>query len=316
MSAAAKCALPIVVASRSLSANSRLREEVLSRFSNVRFNDAGVSLSGQALENFLQGAHGAIIALEKITDALLKRLPQLKVISKYGVGLDNLDLEAMRRCGVQLGWTGGVNSRAVTELTLALALGLSRQVFASSRKLAAGEWKTEGGLSISGKTVGVIGCGYVGKDVARMFHALGCQLLIHDILPMPEVCQELGASQVELEKLLSEADVVTLHVPFQESTRLMVSRERLAQMKSSAILINTSRGGIVDEQALLECLSAGKIRGAAMDVFAVEPAPESPLLKLPNFVGTPHIGGASAEAIHLMGMAAVENLARLMAESR
>lgn len=305
-----KVAVPIAVASRSFSKHSQLRSRLLESFSQVRFNDAGASLSGEALVEFLKGAQGAVIALETIDDSVLSRLPELKILAKYGVGLNNLDLEAMKRRGVELGWTGGVNARSVAELTLTFMIGLLREVFSTGYLLKGGEWRTSGGVQLSGKTVGVIGCGHIGQDLIRLLQPFGCRVLVHDLLDKREFCSKHGASQVDPERLLRESDVVTVHVPYEPSTHHLIGARQLATMKPQAILVNTSRGGVVDEAALLEALNRGALGAAGADVFVTEPAVADPLCKHSRFFGTPHIGGSSQEAILAMGNSAIDHLVR------
>jgi phosphoglycerate dehydrogenase-like enzyme len=298
----------IVVASRSFSQMPELRERLKSEFAHVRFNETGKSLAGGELVHFLKGADAAVIALEKVDDELLSQLPQLRMISKYGVGLNNLDQDAMKRRNVDLGWTGGVNRRSVTELTLSFMLGLSRHVWQSAQWLRAGTWKTSGGTQISGKKIGIIGFGHIGTDLAPILKAFGCQLLVHDILDKSVDCGNVGARQVPLDELLQHSDIVTLHVPYEPSTHHLIGAPQLARMKKGAILINTSRGGIVDESALLAALKSGALAASGADVFVQEPNTESELLKLDNFWGTPHIGGSSREAILAMGNSAIDHL--------
>jgi phosphoglycerate dehydrogenase-like enzyme len=307
-----KITAPVAVASRTFSRHKQLRELMLSKFSNVVFNDEGLSLSGAALRNFMKRKAGAIVALEPITAEIIDALPELRAIAKYGVGLDNIDQEALKRRGIKLGWTGGVNARGVSELALAFMLGLLRNVFLTSRHLAAGQWKNDGGMQLSEKAVGVIGCGHIGKDIIKLLQPFGCRILVHDILDMTAFCQTVGARQVTKEELLRGSDIVTLHIPFGEETRGYIGHKELAMMKPEAILVNTSRGNIVDESALLTALKENKIAGAGMDVFSIEPPGDCPLFSLPNFTGTPHIGGSSREAILAMGKAAIENLEKLL----
>jgi D-3-phosphoglycerate dehydrogenase len=265
-------------------------------------------LKGEALVRFLQGAERAVVALEVIDDATLARLPDLKVIAKYGVGLDGLDLPAMARRGIALGWTGGVNRRAVAELVIAFMISLLRNVPLAGRALARGQWLQPVGRQLSERTVGIVGCGNVGKDLAKLLRAFGCRVLAHDVLDFPEFYAEHRITPVGLDDLLAESDVVTLHVPLDATTEGLLDAGRLAQMKPDAILINAARGGIVDEAAVKAMLKAGLLGGAAFDVFATEPPDDPELLALPNVVVTPHIGGSTSEAILAMGRAAILGL--------
>jgi phosphoglycerate dehydrogenase-like enzyme len=298
----------VAVCSRSFSQNPVLRAELLARYQNVTFNDAGVQLKGDSLVQFLRGHDKAITALETIDDAVLSQLPELTAIGKYGVGLDMIDMAAMRRHGKRLGWTGGVNRRSVSELVISFAIAMLRHVPAANREILAGTWRQHVGGQLSGRTVGVVGCGHVGKDLVPLLRAFGCQVLVHDILDFPEFYAAHGVLPVDLETLLAQSDIVTLHVPLDASTRGLLSADRLASMKKTAVLINVARGGLVDELALKSMLKEGRLAAAALDVFAVEPPQDSELLALPNFLATPHIGGSAKEAILAMGRSAIDGL--------
>ena len=298
----------IAVCSRSFSRNEVLREELLSRYELVTFNEAGQSLSGESLVNFLKGHDKAITALEVLDEFVLSQLPQLRVIAKYGVGLDMIDMQAMHSYGKRLGWVGGVNRRSVSELVLAFAIALLRFVPIASQEVKEGIWRQHIGRYLSGKTVGIIGCGFIGKDLISLLHPFGCQILVNDIRSFPEFYSSNNVSPVSLEILLKESDVVTIHVPLTEKTQNLLDSSRLSLMKSGAILINTARGGLVDELALKYMLRDGRLAAAAFDVFAQEPPADTDLLNLPNFLATSHIGGSASEAILAMGRSAIEGL--------
>jgi D-3-phosphoglycerate dehydrogenase len=307
---------PVAVASRSFSRHPQLREELLARFARVTFNDAGESLAGDRLVEFLHGQERAIIALEAIDERLLARLPELRVVSKYGVGLDNLDLGAMARHGVRLGWRPGVNSRSVAELVIAMALVSLRHLRKANDEVRRGEWRQHIGSDLRGRVVGIVGLGSVGKEVARLFRAFDCVVLSHDILEMPQYCAAEGIIECDLDDLLARADVVTIHVPLDASTKGMFDEMRLARIRKGAILLNAARGGIVDESAVQAMLESGHLSAAAFDVFGSEPPQCKALLEMPNFFATPHLGGSSSEAVLAMGRAAIEGLdAALPAES-
>jgi len=298
----------IAVASRSFSRHDILCKELLAHFPNVTFNTEGLSLAGEKLFDFLNGCDGAIVALERIDAPLVTRLRNLKCVSKYGVGLDNIDVPSVEKMGIKLGWSGGVNARSVSELTLAFALGMLRNIFHSIDLMNKGQWLTRGGNQLSGKTVGIIGYGHVGRDVARLLQPFGCPLLINDVLDFTNEFDGKTQRAVDKKTIYSSADIISVHVPLDDSTKNMISHDEFSQMKPTAILINTSRGKIVDEGALAVALASKKIAGAAMDVFADEPYTSSDLLAHENFYGTPHIGGSSEEAILAMGRAAIKNL--------
>jgi phosphoglycerate dehydrogenase-like enzyme len=296
------------VASRSFSRHPVLRAELQRRYSQARFNDAGLSLQGDELVRFLSGCGKAIIAMERVDARLLEALPDLRVISKYGVGLDGLDLDAIEARGVALGWTGGVNRRSVAELVVAYAIALLHGVPAASDEVRRGVWKQVLGRQLSGRTVGVIGCGHVGKEVCVLMRAFQCRLLAHDIEHYGEFYREHRVEAVTLDELLLRADVVSLHVPLDRSTRQMLSRERVAQLRPGAVLINCARGGLVDEEAVADAIRDRRISGAAFDVLATEPPVSCELARMPNVIVSPHIGGSTEEAVLAMGRAAIDGL--------
>lgn len=298
----------VAVCSRSFSKNPILRAELLARYQQVTFNDAGLRLKGDSLVEFLRGHDKAITALESIDESVLSRLPEIKVISKFGVGLDTINMAAMRAYGKRLGWTGGVNRRSVSELVISFAIAMLRHVPAANREVLSGNWRQPVGMLLTGRTVGIIGCGHVGKDLVHLLKAFDCPILVHDIRDYPDFYAAHGVEPVSLEILLARSDIVTLHVPLDDSTRGMLDAHRLAMLKPTAVLINAARGELVDEAALKQLLQNKRLAAAAFDVFEVEPPQDQELLALPNFLGTPHIGGSANEAILAMGRAAIDGL--------
>ncbi len=273
----------------------------------MKFNDDGLSLDGHQLIDFLQEATKAILGLERLEKTSLIALPNLKVVGKYGVGLDNLDLKAMRDHGVHLGWKGGVNCRSVAEMVLGLMISMLHRCFEANRLLEAGEWVPLQGHNLTGKSVGIIGCGFVGRDLIRLLEPFNCRIFVNDIRRI-EVNTRSNVSFVSKTELVGESDIVSLHTPLTEQTKGMINKRIISQMKPNAILINTARGGLVDEFSLFEALKNNKISGAVFDVFDHEPPKNEDLILLPNFFATPHIGGSTNEAIHAMGMAAINGL--------
>ena len=229
-------------------------------------------------------------------------------MSKYGVGLDSLDLAAMERHGVALGWTPGVNRRSVAELVVAFAICLLHRVPQAGEEMRRGQWRQVVGRQLTDRTIGVVGCGHVGKEVCRLMRAFACRLLAYDIVDYRDFYANVGVEAVGLDMLLQASDVVTLHVPLDDSTRNIMSRARIAAMKQDAVLINTARGGLIDEAALAEALAEERLAGAAFDVFATEPPDSVELLNSRSFMATPHIGGSTEEAILAMGRSAIAGL--------
>ena len=300
--------MDVAVASRSFSRNSTLRQELSLRYPLSRFNDTNRVLAGDELVAFLRGHTKAITGLDVLSDAVFRAVPELRLVSKYGVGLDMIDLDAARRHGVSVRWTPGVNRQAVAELTIAFMIGLCRAIVPLARELSEGSWRRPGGRQLSSAVVGVLGCGAVGQTVARLCNAFGATVLAHDIRAYDDFYLDTGVAPVSLERLLGESDIVTIHLPLDASTRGLIDARALALMKPSAFLVNTARGGIVDETALEGALREQRLAGAAADVFSVEPPGDAALLRLPNFIGTPHIGAGTEEAVLAMGRAAIAGL--------
>lgn len=300
----------IAVVSRSFSRNLTLKAELQARHPDCTFTDSVSALEGAALVSFLRGHERAIVGLERIDDVVLEQVPELRVISKYGVGLDGVELKALARRGVKLAWTGGVNRRSVAELTLAFAIALLHRVPESGSELRRGAWRPLVGRQLTGRTVGIIGCGHVGQDLVRLLAAFGCRVLAHDIRDYPEFYATHHVEPVPLDRLLAESEIVSLHVPLDDSTRGLIGAAEIGRMRTGAMLINAARGGLVDESALADALSTGHLAGAACDVFQMEPDANPRLLAMPTFLGTPHIGGSTEEAQLAMGRAAIDGLDR------
>jgi len=299
---------PIAVTSRSFSRHPVLRAELEEVYSNVKFNDEGLALQGKDLIEYCRGREKMITALETINEPFLSALPELKIISKYGVGTDMLDKQALINHGIKLGWTGGVNRRSVTELVISCAISLLRHIPIGSREASEGGWQNRMGKEISDRTVGIIGCGFIGKDLTPILNAFGCKVLAHDILDFPEFYAANHVEAVSLDELLQRSDIVTLHLPLDDSTRDIITAEKLALMKSDSIIINHARGGLINEKALKIALQENQISAAAIDAFVDEPPTDLEMLSLPNLLVTPHIGGSSEEAILAMGRAAIAGL--------
>jgi D-3-phosphoglycerate dehydrogenase len=278
------------------------------RYPGATFNDSGRVLAGDDLIAFLSGHDRAIVALERIDDAVLSRLPALSVVSKYGVGLDGLDLAAMERRGVRLGWQGGVNRRAVSELVIGMLIFLLRRLPVVCEEVRQGHWRQQTGRQLSQCIVGIVGCGHIGRDLVGLLKGFGSTILAHDIRDYSAFYADHGVRAVGIEALLYESDIVTLHLPLDDSTRGILDARRLGLMRPGAILVNAARGGLVDEAAVKSMLVSGRLGGAAFDVLADEPSVDTELVRLPNVVATSHIGGSTEEAILAMGRAAIEGL--------
>lgn len=252
-------------------------------------------------------AVAAIASADAFTAEVFEAAPRLRVIARLGVGVDSIDLEAATRAGVVVTTTPGLNDETCADHALALMLAVLRRVVEHDASVRRGEWDRGGALTpwdLHHKRVGVIGHGRIGRSVVRRLQGFGTEIKVFD--PVAELEPPLAAATVE--QLLAWADVVTLHAPLTPATQHLIDAEALAVMKPGAILVNTSRGGLVDEAALLEALASGRLRGAGLDVFAHEPPGDVALAHLPNVVLSPHIGGLSREAIDAMARQCVQQV--------
>jgi len=296
----------IAVTSRSFSTNATLRDSLLREFPEAVFNDEGYRLEGDSLVDFLGHSAGAIIGIERFDDVVLSRLPHLRVLSKFGVGLDSIDLEKVGQRGIHLATTQGTNSSAVAELTLLLILGALRRIPEAISNVRSQKWISVTGNLLEGKTVGLIGVGNVGRKLNHLLHPFGCSIIGYDT-------SEKNIEHitfVSMRELLEASDVVCILVPLTELTRNMVGAKEIDLMKDGAVLINTSRGGVINEPALLAALVADKIAAAGLDVLENEPLVSWDLVNHPKVFATPHIAGTSFESNLAMGRAAIDGLIR------
>lgn len=300
--------MTIAVTSKSFSKNAYLKQQLLNVFPDVKFNYADKKLTPIETVEFLQDCEGAIVALEEITEWVLSQLPTLKIIAKYGVGLDNIDLTACKKHGVHIGWTGGVNKTSVAEMTLGFMLMLSRNLYLTSNQLKEGIWNKNGGSSLYGKTIGIIGIGHIGKEVIQLLKPFGCTILVNDIIDQTTYYAKQNVLHCSKEEIFQKSDIISLHTPSTEQTFHLINASTLALMKSSAYIINTARGDIINLHDFKSALSSGRIAGAAIDVYDIEPPQDRALLSFPNLICTPHIGGNAHEAVVAMGESAIIHL--------
>jgi D-3-phosphoglycerate dehydrogenase len=274
-------------------------------------------LAAPDLLTALKGVQGLMVrSATKVTAEVLAGAPDLRVVVRAGTGLDNVDRAAAEARGVLVRNTPDANTVSVAEHTFAMLLALERHVAPAAADLRAGRWEKSRyqGRELAGRTLGVIGFGRIGRAVARRAHAFGMPVFVHDehVSRGPDGFE--WVRHVDRDTLLREADVVTLHLPLTSRTRHMISARELGLMKKDAVLLNASRGGVVDEAALLVALTSGAIRAAAVDVFEREPAPaEHPLLRLPNVLALPHLGASTVEAQRRAGTDAAAALLEVLA---
>lgn len=277
-------------------------------FKKVKKNKAGKRFTKPELISFLEECDAAIIGLDLITTDVLAELPKLKLISKYGVGLDNIDFRACENNDVEVVYPIGVNKRSVSELALGYMLSLCRNIYVTSNLLKNSIWQKAGGFELSGKTIGVIGVGNIGKDIISLLKPFGCRIMVNDIIDQKDYYLNNGLEPSTKEEIFKNADIITLHVPLTPQTKNLINKKTLSLMKEAAIVINTARGGLFEQNDLKEALLDERIGGAAMDVYDEEPPQDIDLLSVPNLINTPHIGGNSREAVRAMGYAAIENV--------
>jgi len=235
----------------------------------------------------------------KMTRELIAKAGKCKIIARVGIGLDNIDQEAAKEKNIRVinAVEGAIT--AVAELVIGLMLSMAREIPRADREIRNGNWikKELMGSELKGKYLGIVGLGNIGKRLGRLARALNMNIIGYDVIPIDdEFSKEVGLMKADLDTLLSSADYVSLHVPLLDSTHHMINAEKLKLMKNTARIINTSRGGVIDEEALYNSLKEGNIAGAALDVFEVEPATGNNLTTLPNFVATPHMGAQTKEA--------------------
>lgn len=289
--------------------------EILRSTAVIRLWEGDVPVPRGVLQEELRHADGLFCLLTDPVDAtLMEEAPKLRIISTMAVGFDNIDVDAATRRGIMVTNTPGVLTETTADLAFALILATARRVVEAADFLRAGEWETWRpmeltGQDVHGATLGIVGMGRIGMAVARRARGFNMRVLYHNRRRNPAAEAELGAQYRSLDDLLSEADIVSLHCPLTPETRRLLGARELALMKPGAILVNTSRGAVVDEAALVDSLRSGRLWAAGLDVFEVEPLPaDSPLLRLDNVVLLPHIGSASIATRKKMAVIAAEDL--------
>jgi phosphoglycerate dehydrogenase-like enzyme len=307
--------MKVKVSTIAFSKNKLLVEDLLKHFPDAVVNDSGKRIIDGELIEYFADAEAVIVGLEIITPELLDKLPKLRIIAKYGVGLDNIDLDACKNRGILVGWSGGVNKRSVAEMALGFMIALCRNLFSTSNELKQFIWNKSGGVQLSGKTIGIIGLGNIGKELVLLLKPFGCNILVNDIEDVSEFATANNLQCVDKNTLISLSDIVSIHTPLTSETRNMFTTKEFNQMKKSAFIINTARGGIINEIDLKIALKEKIIAGAALDVYETEPPIDKELLQLPNLICTPHTGGNAAEAVFAMGESAINHLLKFRKES-
>ena len=287
--------------------------EKLKKFtSEIVYNPWGRPLKEDELIPLLKDCDGYIAGLDNVTDKVINSCNRLKVISRYGAGVDRVDLKAAHEKSIRVTNTPGVNAEAVAELTMGLVLSLARKIPYLDFQTKSYKWVRSSGIELCGKAMGILGLGAIGKAVAAIAQGFSMKVIAYDPYLNKAYASEHGIAEKTFEELIREADVISLHLPILPSTRHMIDRKALESMKPGVIIVNASRGGIIDEQAAYEFLKNGHIGGLGLDAFEVEPPQNIPLFELENVVVTPHTGAHTKEATQQMANLSVENLINVL----
>ncbi len=286
----------------------RLKTELEALVGEVIYSPTGKPLTSAEVAALLPGIDGYIAGLDVIDANALKTADKLTVIARYGVGFDNVDLEFAKSKNIVVTNTPGANSVSVAELALGLILALARQIPEAVDAVHQGKWPRYSGVSLEGKTIGILGLGAIGKQLARRLSGFDCKILAYDPFADKQFAIDHQITLCEMDKVIATSDFVSLHLPLLPETRGIVDETFLNKMKKGSYLVNTSRGEAINEEALLKALQSGHLKGAGLDAFIVEPPdPNNPLLALPNVIATPHLGAQTDGATSNMGWMAMKD---------
>jgi len=305
----------LVILSRSFAKSSKLPIEYLDQYPDLDYkilrNNSPEDRDHVASQ--IGNANAVIVGSDVIDRYVIDKCPNLKVISKHGVGLDNIDLDSAKKKGIVVTKTINANNEAVADLTLLMMLAIQRDFSKNLINPDTLDW-TPKSLSndLFEKTVGIIGYGEIGKSVAKRLAGFSCDILVYDPGFEGDDLSGIPVKKTELEDLYKISDIITLHLPLTDSTRNLIDVDAISKMKDGVVIINTARGGLIDEDALYQALINGKVKGVGLDVFAKEPPIGQPLLNLPNVVATPHIATHTLESNMRMGIKAVENVIHVL----
>lgn len=276
----------------------------------VERNDTGAVLDEAAMLERLAACEGVIVGIDPLNRKVLDCAPKLRAISKYGVGLDNIDLAECERRGIRVSRTVGANSNAVADYAFALMLDVARRVGLIDRRCRQKDWGKITSLDVFGKTLGIIGLGAIGKCVARRAAGFEMRVMACDAVWDGEFADQHDIVRADVDRICREADFITLHCNLTDATRNIIDGRRIGMMRKTAVLVNTARGGLIDETALLQALQKGAIWGAGLDVFSTEPPAEEAWYTLDNVILGSHCSASTRGALELMGSMAVDNLLR------
>ncbi len=290
--------------------NAAAKEKLESFADEVVYNDLGRPLQPEEILERLDGVDGYIAGLDYINADVLQKAPDtLKVISRYGAGVDRVDMPAATEKGILVTNTPGTNSVAVCELAFALMINVARSIRKLDQAVREGGWPRNQGIELKGKTLGILGLGAIGKNLATRAIAFGMNIVAYDPFMDHEFAKAHGITVAkDMQDVIKVSNFLSIHVPLNDETKHLIDAKAIASMPDGAVIINTARGGIVDEDALADAIRSGKIAGAGLDAYEVEPPTDSPLKDLDNVIMTPHTGAHTNEAVSGMGMMAVDNV--------
>jgi D-3-phosphoglycerate dehydrogenase len=279
--------------------------EVVTNYSNAMLDE-------EELIEKIKDVDGYIVGLEKVNERVFQAANNLKVVCKFGVGTDNIDKRAAAKFGVKVANCPGLNSNSVAELVLGIMISLVREIPQLDAQMKQGNWVSSMGTELTGKTLGIIGMGNIGKRLIQLVQGFQMKILVYDVFQDHQFAQRYGVEFAPLKRVIQEGDFLSLHLPLTDDTRNLIDEAELKAMKKSAYLINTARGGIVNEDALYTALEKGELAGAAIDAFIHEPPFGSPLVKNNRLIALPHIGAATYEATERIAYYAMGNVLNVL----
>jgi D-3-phosphoglycerate dehydrogenase len=309
--------MKILVTPTSLSSgkNNKAMERLEEFSSDLVLNPYGRPLTEEELISLLKDCDGYVAGLDYITENVLSHCNNLKVISRYGAGVDRVDVEAATKKGIRVTNTPGVNSVAVAELAMGLILSLARKIPLLDQSTKGGQWPRSTGMELANKTIGILGLGAIGKNLARYAQGFSMKVIAYDPYINEEYAKENNITVAIFEQVIEASDVISLHLPLNKDTKHLMNKEVIGKMKKGALLVNTSRGGLIDEEAAYEALKAGDLGGLGLDAFEVEPPTNSPLFELDHVIVTPHTGAHTKEATEKMAELSIENLINVLSNN-
>jgi D-3-phosphoglycerate dehydrogenase len=303
----------ILVASRSFGPNCPdAIDRLLETGADLIPNPWGRTPKEDELVDAMRDVDVLVSGTEPVTARVLDAARNLKLIAKHGVGFENINLDSARARNVPVVIAGGAISDSVADMALALLLGCARHIPQGHHAVREGKWPRMVGVEMRGKTLGIVGLGQVGREVAKRAHAFGVQIIAYDLFRHDQFAREYGVEYVSLRDLLMRSDFISLHAPVTDESRHLINAVSLSLMKPTAYLINTARGELIDEIALTHALREKRIAGAACDVFEKEPPGDNPLFHLDNFIAAPHSAGQTHDGLRKLGEVTVDNIIRLM----